>query len=93
MEQTWEVVDFRKFRPLLLILVVLVLLVIAVGSSIVNIGGDEAGIVEKKFGGGELPPGRILAVEGEALASVSNAYGAEEDGFSQRTGEIEVRAS
>ena len=65
MEQTWEVVDFRKFRPLLLILVVLVLVLIAVGSSIVNIGGDEAGIVEKKFGGGKLSSGRILAVKKE----------------------------
>ena len=65
MEQTWEVVDFRKFKPLLIILVVLVLLVIGLGSSIVNIGGDEAGIVEKKFGGGELPPGKIIAVNKE----------------------------
>ena len=65
MEQTWEVVDVRRFKPLLIILVVLVLLIIAAGSSIVNIGGDEVGIVEKKFGGGELPPGRILAVDKE----------------------------
>ena len=65
MEQTWEVVDVRRFKPLLLILIVLVLLIIALGSSIVNIGGDEVGIVEKKFGGGKLPQDRILAVDGQ----------------------------
>jgi len=65
MEQAWEVVDVRKFRPLIIILIVLVVLAIAVGSSVVSIGGDEVGIVEKKFGGGKLPPGKILAVDGE----------------------------
>lgn len=33
--------------------------------SIVNIGGDEVGVVEKKFGGGKMPAGQILATKGE----------------------------
>ena len=46
-----------------LILVVIVLVVLSL--SVVNIGGTEVGIVERKFGGGKLPEGRILAVNGE----------------------------
>jgi len=34
-------------------------------TSIVSIGGDEVGIVERKLLGGDLPEGRVLAVDGE----------------------------
>ncbi len=48
-----------------LVAVIFVVIVIALYVSVVNIGGDEVGLVEKKFGGGKLPAGRILAVSGE----------------------------
>lgn len=55
-----------KFVGTAILIVVLALLfVIAVGTSIVNIGPDEVGIISKKFGGSKLPDGRILAVDGE----------------------------
>lgn len=38
---------------------------ILVMTSIVSVGGDEVGIVERKLLGGDLPEGRILAVDGE----------------------------
>jgi len=69
MDSNWQAVQMPHFRPLstvlVLIVVVIVVLVIAAGSSIVSIGGNEVGIVEKKVMGAKLPPGRILAVNGE----------------------------
>ncbi|MCD4831876.1 MAG: hypothetical protein K8R02_08770 [Anaerohalosphaeraceae bacterium] len=65
MEPTWEVVDMKKFRPLIIAAVVLVVLAVLAASSITYIGGDDVGIVEKKFGGGSLEEGRILAANGE----------------------------
>ncbi len=47
------------------VVVLLVVFVAAVGTSIVNIGPDEVGIVSKKFGGGKMPEGRIIGVDGE----------------------------
>ncbi|MBN2210778.1 MAG: hypothetical protein JW709_05215 [Sedimentisphaerales bacterium] len=47
------------------IAVIVILLGIACFVSIINIGGNEVGVVEKKFGGGNLPSGRILATDGE----------------------------
>jgi len=62
-----EVLNFnvKKFGPIILIFIVLLVFIIAVGTSIVNVGPDEVGIVAKKFGGGELPDGRIVGVKGE----------------------------
>ncbi len=68
MEPVWEVVpgSLRRLGPIVLsVIVVIVILTVAIASSVVNISGDEVGIVEKKFGGGSLKAGRILAVEGE----------------------------
>lgn len=65
MEPTWEVVDMKKFRPLIVAAVVIIVIAILAASSITYIGGDEVGIVEKKFGGGSLKDGRILAITGE----------------------------
>ena len=67
METTFEVMRPRgKFvSTLITILVVMVVIGALIASSIVNIGGDEVGIVKKRFGGGKLPDGRILAVNGE----------------------------
>ncbi len=65
MEPTWEVVDMKKFRPLIIAAVILAVLVVLAASSVTYISGDEVGIVEKKFGGGQLKEGRILAANGE----------------------------
>jgi len=47
------------------VLAVVIVLAILVAFSVVNVGGNQVGIVEKKLGGGKLPEGRILAVNGE----------------------------
>ena len=68
MESTWEAVPerLRKLGPILtLILVVVIALLIAIALSVVKIDGDEVGIVEKKLFGGNLPDGRVIAVNGE----------------------------
>jgi len=57
--------NVKKFGPIIIIFIVLLVFIIAVGTSIVNVGPDEVGIVAKKFGGGELPDGRIVGVKGE----------------------------
>jgi uncharacterized membrane protein YqiK len=56
----------RKLGPVpMLILALLVGFLIVFALSVVKIDGDQVGLVEKKLGGGPLPQGRILAVEGE----------------------------
>ena len=56
----------RKLGPVaMLIAVLLVVLAIVFALSVVKIDGDQVGILEKKLGGGPLPQGRILAVNGE----------------------------
>ena len=45
--------------------VVLIAFIVIMYVSVVNIGGSEVGIVEKKFGGGPLPQGRVIAANGE----------------------------
>ena len=67
MEPTFETFRPRgKFASIALsILIVIVAIGALVASSIVNIDGDGVGIVKKRFGGGKLPDGRILAVNGE----------------------------
>ncbi|MFC1652891.1 SPFH domain-containing protein, partial [Planctomycetota bacterium] len=67
MESMFEVVRSKgKLLSILIaILIVLVVVGVLIASSLVNIGGDEVGIVKKRFGGGALPDGRILAVNGE----------------------------
>ena len=55
-----------KVKAILMsVVVVVVVLVALIGSSIVKIEGTQVGIVEKKLGGGHLPAGQILAVNGE----------------------------
>ncbi len=63
---------FETFRPrgkfasiVLSILIIIVAIGALIASSMVNIDGDGVGIVKKRFGGGKLPDGRILAVNGE----------------------------
>ncbi len=67
MESVFEVSRARgKFVSVMIALLVLVVIIgVLIVSSLVNIGGDEVGIVKKRFGGGMLPEGRILAVNGE----------------------------
>lgn len=65
--------DVKKFRAgfanplvgLIIIGIILFIFLLALATSVVNIGASEVGIVAKKFGGGELPEGRIIAVDGE----------------------------
>ena len=66
MQYSDEYVGGNKLRNMaILSLFVLIVLLAAVLITVTNIGGNEAGIVEKKFGGGRLPDGRIIAVNGE----------------------------
>lgn len=57
---------FTKFTGagVLLFIILIVVLILAL-SSTVYIAADEVGIVEKKLFGGELPTGKIIAVNGE----------------------------
>ena len=69
MSPEFEVVQFRRPNKLVsaLILVAVIVIVVSILAfvSIVYISGDQAGIIEKKFGGGKIPAGRIYAVDGE----------------------------
>jgi uncharacterized membrane protein YqiK len=49
----------------IVVLLVVILFLLAFGLGIVRVRGDQVGIVEKKFGGGRLPQGRVIAIEGE----------------------------
>jgi len=55
--------NFRRFA--ILVMFIFILLLAAILVSVTNIGGNEVGIVEKKFGGGSLAEGRIISVNGE----------------------------
>ncbi len=44
---------------------VLVFLLALPATSVIYVGDDEVGVVIKKFGGGSLPPGAIVALNGE----------------------------
>jgi len=72
METDWEDIPargygvFRRFGPVVtLVLIVLILLIFLVVLSTVKIGGTQVGIIEKKLGGGAMPAGRVIAVNGE----------------------------
>ena len=69
MSPEFEVMHVRRPNKLVsaLILVAVGVVVIAILAfvSIVYISGDQAGVIEKKFGGGKIPAGRIYAVDGE----------------------------
>ncbi|AQT69262.1 Band 7 protein [Anaerohalosphaera lusitana] len=47
------------------ILIAVISFAVIAAITIVNIGGDQVGIVTRKFGGGKLPAGKVLAVNGE----------------------------
>lgn len=65
----WEAIPIRRRNGLIfaltVALIIVILFAVAASISIVNIGGDQAGIVTKKFGGGRLPADRFIAVNGE----------------------------
>ena len=66
MDATWERMPINKAKAILILVVlVLIALFVLIASSIVKIDGDEVGIVEKKLFGGDLPDGKVLAVNGE----------------------------
>ena len=63
MEPTYGPISIGKYQAILIsVIVVIVAMGIIVYVSVVNIPGNKAGIVEKKFGGAKLTSGRILAV-------------------------------
>jgi len=66
MEDAVESVVGGKFRrAVILVVFIIILLLAAILVTVTNIGGNEVGIVEKKFGGGSLAQGRIISVNGE----------------------------
>ncbi len=68
MDRTYEVVTarMRKLGPIVtIILVLLVAIGIVFAISVKKIGGNQVGIVNKKLGGGSMPAGQFIAVNGE----------------------------
>jgi len=66
MDAVWEQMPLNKVKATLILVVVVSIGFIAlIASSIVKIDGDEVGIVEKKLFGGNLPEGKVLAINGE----------------------------
>lgn len=67
MDANWEQMpQITKSKVIaVLILLLVIVLVSVITLSIVNIGGDRVGIIEKKMGGGSLAQGQILAAKGE----------------------------
>lgn len=66
MEYRVESITGGKFRRAVISVVfIIILLLAAILVTVTNIGGNEVGIVEKKFGGGSLAEGRIISVKGE----------------------------
>jgi uncharacterized membrane protein YqiK len=66
MEYTVESVMGSKLRrTIILTIFVIILLLAAILVTVTSIGGNEVGIVEKKFGGKSLAEGRIISVNGE----------------------------
>jgi uncharacterized membrane protein YqiK len=66
MEYRVETITGGKFRRAAISVVfIIILLLAAILVTVTNIGGNEVGIVEKKFGGGSLAEGRIISVKGE----------------------------
>lgn len=68
-EPNWEAIPIRRKSGLIValtaVLFIAIAFAVAASISIVNIGGDQAGIVTKKFGGGKLPSDRFIAVNDE----------------------------
>ncbi len=62
-EQMPQITKSKVIAVLILLLAIVLFSVISL--SIVNIGGDKVGIIEKKMGGGSLAQGQILAAKGE----------------------------
>jgi uncharacterized membrane protein YqiK len=58
--------DFQAFIPYLIVaFVVFVLLLIILRRILVNVGGREIAIKERRYLGAKMPPGRVVATEGE----------------------------
>jgi uncharacterized membrane protein YqiK len=58
--------DIQAFIPYLVVaFVVLVLLVVILRRILVNVGGREIAIKERRYLGAKMPPGRVVATEGE----------------------------
>ena len=58
--------DIQAFLPyLLVVFVVVVVLLIILRRILVNVGGREIAIKERRYLGAKMPPGRVVATEGE----------------------------
>ncbi|MEP6636611.1 MAG: SPFH domain-containing protein [Acidobacteriota bacterium] len=58
--------DIQAFLPyLILIFVVFVLMLVILRRILVNVGGREIAIKERRYLGAKMPPGRVVATEGE----------------------------
>src|SRR5437016_6452304 len=58
--------DIQAFMPYLVVaFVVLVLLAVILRRILVNVGGREIAIKERRYLGAKMPPGRVVATEGE----------------------------
>src|SRR5882672_8585375 len=58
--------DIQSFIPYLVIaFVVLILLFVILRRILVNVGGREIAIKERRYLGAKMPPGRVVATEGE----------------------------
>ena len=62
---TWSVIGGRFRRAVTFTVFIFILLLAAILVTVTNIGGNEVGVIEKKFGGGSLAEGRIISVNGE----------------------------
>src|SRR6267154_5981707 len=58
--------DFASFIPFLVIAAILLVIVLIVLSKLlVNVGAREIAIKERRYLGAKMPPGRVVATEGE----------------------------
>src|SRR5882757_4193483 len=58
--------DFASFIPFLVIAAILLIIVLTVLSKLlVNVGAREIAIKERRYLGAKMPPGRVVATEGE----------------------------
>src|SRR6185295_263364 len=61
-----ENIDMTSVLPvLLLVIVALIVLLIIVKRIFVNVGAREIAIKERRYLGAKMPPGRVVATEGE----------------------------
>src|SRR3954451_5994794 len=59
-------IDITQYLPMLfLAFVLLIVVLIILGKVLVNVGAREIAIKERRYFGHKMPPGRVVATEGE----------------------------